>query len=81
MRRQDGLDPKLETLEIGTRCNEPGFLFSRFGHHSRNPVEEVDGSVLGGHGRKAREPIATSQDILAQYGVTLRFPTHLPTFL
>ena len=59
---------------------ERGFLFFRFGHHSWNPVEEVDGNVVEGHGRKASEPVATSQHILAQYGIALRFPTDFPTF-
>lgn len=42
-----------------------GFLFSRFGHHSWKPVEEVDGNIVEGHGGKASELDATSQDILA----------------
>jgi hypothetical protein len=84
----------LETLQVfvfdfretaGTRQLQKtlrtGFLLFRFGHHSWNPVEEVDGNVVEGHGRKASEPVAASQDILAQYGVALRFLTDLPTFL
>jgi hypothetical protein len=83
----------LETLQVfvfdfretaGTRqlhkTLRTGFLFFRFGHHSWNPVEEVDGNVVEGHGRKASEPVATSQHILAQYGVAWRFPTNFPTF-
>jgi hypothetical protein len=58
-----------------------GFLFLRFGHHSRNPVEQADANVVEGHGRKASECVTTSQDILAQYGVALRsLPIFLPSY-
>jgi hypothetical protein len=36
--------------------------------------------MVEGHGRKASEPVAASQHILAQYGVAWGFPTNFPTF-
>jgi hypothetical protein len=61
----EGADPKQHQKTLRT-----GFPFFRFGHCSWNPVEKVNGNVVDGHGAKASEPGATSQHILAQYGVS-----------
>jgi|HubBroStandDraft_4_1064222.scaffolds.fasta_scaffold847388_1 hypothetical protein len=54
-----------------------GFLFLLPGRHRWNPVTEVHGNVVEGHGRKARGTGATSQHI---YGAIWRFtaPILLP---